>query len=563
MKVINGKVLQSMVVSGANNLHNHYKEIDALNVFPVPDGDTGTNMSLTMAAGAKDVSKLNTTNAYEVSRVLSKGLLMGARGNSGVILSQIFRGFAQGLENCEEVDAVALARAFKKGSEIAYKAVMKPVEGTILTVIRESSEETALFVKKNKEADVSVVLEYLIQRANESLERTPDLLPVLKEVGAVDSGGAGFIKILDGFMSVINGVEIDRLDVDDQVVQTVSIEHGEDQFGYCTEFIMRLDTVKGKYFNEDYLREDLAKMGDSIVVVQDEDIIKVHVHTLTPGKALELGQRFGEFVTLKIENMQEQHNHLNLVEAPRIVISSEVIEETMAIEEVTVAPKTSDERKEYALIAVAAGEGLERIFHALHCDYVVSGGQTMNPSIEDFVEAARRLNAKNVFILPNNSNIVLAANQASDLLEGEINVKVIPSKTIPQGLAACVMFNPESRVEDNVFEMSEAIKQVKTGEVTFAVRDTKINGMKIKANDFMGIYEKDIVVSVPDRLDALKQLLSKMITKDDSLMTIIVGEDVATYEQDQIRDYVEANYDVELEIYIGDQPVYSFIVGVE
>ncbi len=562
MKIINAKVLQSMVVSGANNLHNHYKEIDALNVFPVPDGDTGTNMSLTMSAGAKDVSKLDTHNAYEVARTLSKGLLMGARGNSGVILSQIFRGFAQGLENIEEVNGVQLAHAFKKGSEIAYKAVMKPVEGTILTVIRESSEETVQFVKKNKDIDASVVLEYLIERANESLIRTPELLPVLKEVGAVDSGGAGFIKILDGFMSAVNGVMIERQNVDDQVVESVSIEHGADEFGYCTEFIMRLDEQKGKYFNELYLREDLSKLGDSIVVVQDEDIIKVHVHTLTPGKALELGQNFGEFVTIKIENMQEQHNHLNLVEAPRIKLPEAVIEETMREEEPT-TPTSTDDRKEYALIAVAAGSGLERIFHALHCDYVVSGGQTMNPSIEDFVEAARRLNAKNVFILPNNSNIVLAANQASDLLEGEINVKVIPSKTIPQGLAACVMFNPESRVEDNVFEMSEAIKQVKTGEVTFAVRDTKINGMKIKANDFMGIFEKDIVVSVPDRMEALKELLSKMVTKDDSLMTIIVGEDVASYEQDQIRDYVESQYDVELEIYIGDQPVYSFIVGVE
>ncbi len=545
MKSINGQLFKRMIICGANTLHNYYPEIDALNVFPVPDGDTGTNMSLTFSSGAKDIESMDTDDIYEIARKLSKGLLMGARGNSGVILSQIFRGVAMGLEGKQEVNAIELAQALKKGAEIAYRAVMKPVEGTILTVIRESTDDTLSYAKNDM--DVEDLFAYFVQRAEVSLDHTPELLPVLKEVGVVDSGGAGLVLILSGFLAGLNGEEIQSVDMNHDEngskENLANMDVEEQGFGYCTEFIFRLDPRKRKAFTEDRLKKELEKIpGESIVVVQDDDIVKVHVHTLKPGNALNLAQRFGEFIKLKIENMQEQHNSI--------------------IENQQSKP-VQREQKDVAVISVAAGEGVSDLFMELHCDEVVSGGQTMNPSAEDIVAAIRDVNAKNVIILPNNSNIVMTAQQAAIILEDEINVIVIPSKTIPQGLSACIMFNPEAKLEENISEMNEAIANVKTGQVTFAIKDTNIDGVDIHANDYMALVEKKIVACIPNKVEACIEALKGLVDDESEIITLISGEDVTSEETDQVVAFIENELDIEYEVYEGKQPVYSFIIGVE
>ena len=539
MDKINGKIFKEMIESGANNLSNHFVEIDTLNVFPVPDGDTGTNMSLTFSSGVNDALKVDSDSISDIAKALSKGLLMGARGNSGVITSQIFRGLYQALQDNDEVSGLQLANAFVNGSRVAYKAVMRPVEGTILTVIREASDYTLLYASDNIDITCKDVMAKLVEEANASLERTPDLLPVLKEVGVVDSGGAGLVKILEGFLSYLNGVKIEK----DESVSSVTSSAAEvesDEFGYCTEFIIRLDPNKVAKFKEEKLKKSLAELGNSLVVVQDEDIVKVHVHTLKPGDALNLGQRYGEFVKLKIENMQEQHENI-LMNATT---------ETK--------PK---EKVKYALIAVAAGDGLTQMFKDLRVDYIISGGQTMNPSTEDFVEAIKNINAEHIFILPNNSNIILAAQQAAQVLEDE-DIHVIPAKSIPQGLCACMMFNPEVDVESNAEEMNEAIKNVVTGQVTYAIKDTTFEGVEIKAQDYMGIKEKEIVCSVKDKMDAVKALIDSMISEDSEIATIIAGEDTTDEELAEVSAYAEAK-GIEVEAEQGGQPVYSFVIGVE
>lgn len=544
MKKITGTLFKDMVLCGANTLHNNHPEIDALNVFPVPDGDTGTNMSLTFNAGANEIKNLDSDDIYEISKKLSKGLLMGARGNSGVILSQIFRGFSMGLEGHQEADALVLAQALKKGAEVAYKAVMRPVEGTILTVIREASEAVVKYAKEDME--IEDVFSYFVEEAKQSLDRTPELLPVLKEVGVVDSGGAGLLLVFTGFMSGLAGETIEFMEVSslESMDALEGISNDEEAFGYCTEFIVRLEPSLINKFSEDQMKKELARIpGESIVVVQDEEIVKVHVHTLKPGNALNIAQRFGEFVKLKIENMQEQHNTIMDANA-------------MPVKPVRPA-------KETAVISVCAGDGLEAAFLELHCDYVVSGGQTMNPSAEDMVQAVRDVNAKNVIILPNNSNIVMTAQQTATILEDEINVIVIPTKTVPQGLSACIMFNPDIGLDENIAEMSEAISNVKTGQVTFAIKDTTIDGVDIKANDYMAICEKDIVACKDTKLKALKVTLDTLIDEDSELVTLIVGEDVVDEEVEEIESYMDDNFEVEVEVIYGKQPVYSFIIGVE
>lgn len=538
MNTLNASLFKSMLISGANNLTNHHREVDALNVFPVPDGDTGTNMNLTFTAGVKDVQHALNTHVGELSKILSKGLLMGARGNSGVILSQIFRGFYQSVETKAELNALDIAEAFVKGTEVAYKAVMRPVEGTILTVLRESSQETLEYIKEHPEKDILEMFDYLIERAHVSLQNTPELLPVLKEVGVVDSGGAGYLKVLEGFNSALKGNPVE-LDESIQVVEGVQSELENDEFGYCTEFIIRLNENTQAKFSEEGFRAKLALLGESIVVVQDEELVKVHVHTLTPGEALNLGQRFGEFVKLKIENMQEQHEHLQMV-------------------------KPEDKpKKKYALVAVAAGEGIQHLFEEYRVDVVISGGQTMNPSTEDFVEAIKGLNAEHVIVLPNNSNIILAAQQAESILD-DVDVHVLPTKTIPQGLSACIMFNPEVDVDENINEMTEAFKNVKTAMVTYAVKNTNFDGVEINENDYMGILEKKIVISKPDKLEATQYLLKESIQDNDGLITLIVGEDVSESELTAIQTHIEDTYpNVELEVIQGQQPVYSFIIGIE
>lgn len=543
MEMINGKLLKDMLASGANNLSNKFTEIDALNVFPVPDGDTGTNMSLTFNAGVKDALACTSDDVCDIAKVLSKGLLMGARGNSGVITSQIFRGLYQGVDGMKEINGFQLANALVMGSRVAYKAVMRPVEGTILTVVREAADYTYAYATSTQDVTCLQVMEKMLEEAKESLERTPDLLPVLKEVGVVDSGGAGLVTIFEGFVSALKGEVIERQEAQEsKEVAGAGME--SEEFGYCTEFIIRLSEHGARNFQEEALRDSLARIGNSIVCVRDDDIVKVHVHTLTPGDALNMGQRYGEFAKLKVENMQEQHEN---------IMMNATVEEK---------PKEEKPKQKYAIITVAAGDGLKDMFKELRADYVISGGQTMNPSTEDFVQAIHQVNAENIFLLPNNSNIILAAQQAASVCE-DLNVEVIPSKSIPQGLSACIMFNPDVDFDMNLAEMNDAISMVKTGQVTYAIKDTTFEGLDIKAGDYMGLKEKDIVVSLPNKMEVTRQLLDMMIDGESEIVTLVYGEDVNEEEANEIASYIEDKYDVEVELNNGMQPVYSFIIGVE
>lgn len=542
MERISGKLFKDMLASGMNNLTNHSAEVDSLNVFPVPDGDTGTNMSLTFSSGVNDAIKVEEDHVGKVAKVLSRGLLMGARGNSGVITSQIFRGFFQSVEHLEDMDALQLAQALVNGSRVAYRAVMRPVEGTILTVVREAADYTYAYTVTEEITDCIKVMEKMVLEANESLLRTPELLPVLAEVGVVDSGGKGLCIILEGFLSAMKGEVIaPSNDASSYDSAQTKIEGGEEEFGFCTEFILHLTPTGIKHFSEEDFKNELATIGNSIVCVQDDDLVKVHVHTLEPQTAIKMGKRRGRFMKLKIENMQEQHDN---------ILEKEEEEEVVA------------EHKKYAIITVAPGKGIDAMFKELRADIVVGGGQTMNPSTEDFVSAIGKVNADHIIILPNNSNIVLAANQACQVCEDK-DIHVLPTKTIPQGLSACIMFNPEVDIEDNLTEMQEAIDHVKSGEVTYAIKDTTYEGLEIKKDEYMGIFGKAIVVSDPDMMASTKALLDKMLDEDSELVTLIYG-DTATLEQaEEIAEYIEDTSDAEVEIHEGNQPVYSFIIGVE
>ena len=538
MKTINGQMLKQMLISGGNNLYNHYPEVDALNVFPVPDGDTGMNMNLTMTSGAKEIQNRSDSDIYEIAKAFSRGLLMGARGNSGVITSQIFRGFAQGLEGKSEVNAQEFSDAWQKGVEVAYKAVIRPVEGTILTVVRESSQYLHDNVKPTLTIDKA--MELLIKEAHESLKRTPELLPILKEVGVIDSGGAGLIYIFEGMREAINDNFIERSQAtateEDNPIVAAGASMEDEEFGYCTEFIMSLgpDSVK-KPFNEKRFTNILSSHGNSLVVVRDEDIVKVHVHTLNPGNILNYAQQFGEFLKLKIENMTEQHHALATG-----ALKEDEVHEDLVPEPEEEQPK---ERTEYAMIAVSSGDGIDEFFQEIGVSEIVKGGQTMNPSSQDFLAAIKHANARNIFIFPNNSNIVMAASQACEMVEDEdTNVYVIPSKTIPQGISASIMFNSEASPEDNFEEMKAALSNVKSGEVTFAIRDSEINGVKVKKDDFIGIMEKEIVSDDKNKIAVLKALLDKMITDESSLITLLVGEGVSEEEVEEIRSYIEENF---------------------
>lgn len=557
MTKIDGILLKQMIISGANNLYNNYPEVDALNVFPVPDGDTGTNMNLTISSGAKEIATRNDASVYDVAKAFSRGLLMGARGNSGVILSQIFRGFAQGLKGKIEATAQDISDALLMGKEVAYKAVMCPVEGTILTVIRESSQALADSVYPDMPLDEA--LDILLKEARESLKRTPNLLPVLKEAGVVDSGGAGLCKIIEGFDLALHNqiVEKNMPDVvSDSVVEPIignvqaSLEHKE--FGYCTEFILKLpeDPIKAKKKNFVPSRFSgvLNSHGNSIVMVHDDDLIKVHIHTLNPGNILTYAQQFGEFVKIKVENMSEQHTHL-------------IEEDAKAKEdEIKKQPK-----KPFGLISVGAGKGIVDLFKDLNCDYIVSGGQTMNPSTEDFIKAIKSINAEQIFILPNNSNIIMAATQACDVMNEEVKCTVIPTKTIPQGLVSAMMYNPESDYDTNYNDMMESLSSVKSGQVTFAVKDTSFEGMEIHKDDFIGICDKKILATEKDKIKCALKLINTMIDEDSSIITIITGEDVTEAERDALKELVQAKVGdmVDVDVKVGLQPVYSFIIGIE
>ena len=540
MKTIDGKMFRAMVETGANLLHNNHPEIDALNVFPVPDGDTGTNMSLTFTNGAAEVKKLQSDNLGDIAKTLSKGLLMGARGNSGVILSQIFRGVAKSLKGKETADSVELAEAFANGAKVAYKAVMRPVEGTILTVIREASEAGSAYVKEDME--VEDWFSYFVKEANDALDRTPELLPVLKEVGVVDSGGAGLVVVLTGFMLALAGEEVVRVDVAaQQAAMKEAEEEASKQKGYQVKYSFKIDEGKAKAFTIDGFTHELERTpATEVNVTEKDDVVFVSLSTERPGHTLNVGQRFGELAHITIVNFNEPD-----------------YKEPEAQEEAAPA-------KDTAIISVAAGEGVKKMFMDLRCDDVVSGGQTMNPATEDIVNAVRKVNAKNVIILPNNSNIVMTAEQAATVLEDEIHVIVIPSKTIPQGLAACMMYNTEASLDENVNEMTSALEDVQTGQVTFAIKDTTIDGLEIKANNYMALCNKKIVACVPNKIDALKKSLEGLVDDDSEVITIICGEDVTEEEKEAAKSYLEENFeDCELEMNDGGQPVYSFIIGVE
>ena len=539
MRTLNGQTLKQLLISGSNNLYNHYPEVDALNVFPVPDGDTGMNMNLTLTSGSKEIQNRSDESAYEISKVFSRGLLMGARGNSGVITSQIFRGFSKGLDGLEEVNALAFSAAFQKGVEVAYKAVVNPVEGTILTVIRESSQFLADNVKENM--SIEKCLDLMLQEARESLKRTPELLPVLKEAGVVDSGGTGLIRILEGMRIAAGGDFVERSQATATEAQN-STEEGEEE-GYLLEFVLKLLKEK-KAFNENRFSNLLSTNGDDLVVNVKDDCVKVHIRVLNPGDILNYAQQFGEFLKLKLVNLKV----------------GESAEELDFEEE-----EEAKEKTEYAMISVSAGQGIEDFLKEIGVSVVVKGGQTMNPSSEDFVSAIKKANAHNVFIFPNNSNIVMAASQACDMVEdADTNVYVIPSKTIPQGISSAIMFNPEADPEENFRSMKAALKNVKSGEVTFAIRDTEIGGVKVKKDDFIGIFEKDIVVDNPNKLETLMTLLEKMIDEDSSIITILVGQDVNDEEMNQVSELITEKFsDLDLDIRKGDQPVYSFLIGVE
>ncbi|MBR0294661.1 MAG: DAK2 domain-containing protein [Bacilli bacterium] len=554
MRTINGQNLKEMFISGSNNLYNHYPEIDALNVFPVPDGDTGMNMNLTMTSGSKEIQNRTDTDIYQIAKAFSRGLLMGARGNSGVITSQIWRGFSQALEGKTEIDARGLSEAFERGVQVAYKAVIKPVEGTILTVVRESSA----YLRDNIDSVNSIekAMDYLIKEAKESLQRTPELLPILKEVGVIDSGGAGLIKIFEGMRLALDGNIVERAQATEtqNPISAAGALMEDEEFGYCTEFIMELgpDSVK-KPFNEKRFTNVLLSRGNSLVVVRDENIVKVHVHTLNPGTVLNYAQQFGEFLKLKIENMTEQHHALE--SGAQVEAHTDLVPE----------PEENKEKVEHAIIAVSSGDGIDEFFKEIGVSQIVKGGQTMNPSSEDFLAAIKKANAKNIYILPNNSNIVMAASQAAELIEDhDANAYVIPSKTILQGITSAIMFNPEASGEENFQEMKSALKNVKSGEVTFSIRDTEMNGLSIKKDEFIGIFEKDIVVNSTDKIEVLYQLLDKMVDDESSIITLLCGNDISEEEVENIHSELEDKYpELDLDIRSGKQPVYSFLVGVE
>lgn len=553
LEKIDGAMLSQMILSGAHHLANNAKKIDALNVFPVPDGDTGTNMNLSMTSGANEVKKLSSHDASEVANAFAKGLLMGARGNSGVILSQIFRGFAKGMEKKKELNVSDFAQAFDSGVATAYKAVMKPVEGTILTVAKDAAK-TAVN-ESEKQEDIIRFMELVLAEAKASLKRTPDLLPVLKEVGVVDSGGQGLVTIYEGFLTALKGEELPAESSESEVKmeEMVNAEHhkvtqdfidtSEIEFGYCTEFMVKFEEEKlaENPFSEEDFRNDLSKLGDSLLVVSDDEIVKVHIHSETPGTCLTMGQRYGSLINMKIENMREQHSAI-VGDKPKNEVSTE--------------------KSEYAIVTVAMGSGLKNLFISLGASEVIESGQTMNPSTQDITDAVRKANAKNVLILPNNKNILMAADQAAELAEG--NVVVVPTKTIPQGISAMLAFHPESDIDENKQTMDEARKHVKTGQITYAVRDTQIDGISIEKGSFMGLAEGKIVATHKEKAESVKLLLNDLITQDDEILTILQGEDVADSEVEELVSYIESTYDdIEIEVHNGNQPIYSYIFSVE
>lgn len=540
IQYIDGKKFRDMFVSGANNLQNHKDLVDKLNVFPVPDGDTGTNMSLTISYAIKELSKVENDDITDIGKALSKGSLMGARGNSGVILSQIIRGIAKSIEAKENLNVVDLANALKNGSDTAYKAVIKPIEGTILTVVRESGEYAVKVAKPDM--DMIEFLELVVKKANESLNKTPELLKALKEAGVVDSGGKGLVLIYEGMLSSLKGSNIESIEggtssnVEVNVEQNISSENIK--FQYCTEFILESDKIDDLAVREMYM-----KFGDSLAVVGDEGVIKVHVHTNDPGLAIQEALKYGQLLTIKIENMKLQHEN-------------KVLNETAQTQDIPV------EEKEYGFIATSMGEGLAQIFKDFGVDHIIEGGQTMNPSTEDFMKAIESLHAKNIIILPNNSNIIMAASQAKEL--SAKNIIVIPTKNVAQAFATLVTFDADADVSENESNMMEALSSVKSGQVTYAVRDTVINDVEVKEGNIIGIAEGKLLSAGNNVDEITTDLIGKLVDEDSAIITLFYGEDTSKEEAEALRDSLEEKFeDIDVELHYGGQPLYYYLISVE
>jgi uncharacterized protein len=556
IRTLDGRRFAEMVFQGAAHLSNNAKAVDALNVFPVPDGDTGTNMNLSMTSGAKEVKNNLSDHIGKVAGALAKGLLMGARGNSGVILSQLFRGFAKAVETKKEINSVEFAAALEAGVNTAYKAVMKPVEGTILTVAKDAARRAAEVAKK--ERDIAVVMEEVVKEAKASLRRTPELLPVLKEVGVVDSGGQGLVYVYEGFLSELKGENVaERKPAEVSMEELVKAEHhksaqshihtDEIEFGYCTEFMVRLEPEKLQKhpFSEDAFRQDLSRFGDSLLVIADDELVKVHIHSEQPGEVLTYGQQYGSLINIKIENMRQQH--ANIINEDRQTASG------------AEKPKRTEK---YGIVTIAMGSGVADLFKSIGAHAVIEGGQTMNPSTEEIVKAIESINAEVVFVLPNNKNIIMTAEQAATVVSQK--VVVIPSKTVPQGIAALLAFNPTLSEEQNEKAMTAALARVKTGQVTFAVRDTTIDGVEIEKDDYMGLADNKIIIAEKDKLSVTKQLLDALIDEESEIVTMIYGKEATEEEVEAIVSYIEETYsDIEVEVHDGKQPLYPFIFSVE
>lgn len=555
MSNITTSLFQEMVQSASTRLNKQAEYVNSLNVFPVPDGDTGTNMGMTIENGAKEVADKSASTVGEVAGIFAKGLLMGARGNSGVITSQLFRGFSQSVKEKEELTGQDLALAFQSGVEVAYKAVMKPVEGTILTVSRGAAIGAK---KKAEETDDAVeVMKAALDSAKVALAKTPDMLPVLKEVGVVDSGGQGLVFIYEGFLSALTGEYIASEEFQATpatMTEMINAEHHKSvashvatediKYGYCTEIMVALK--KGptyvKEFDYDEFRNYLNELGDSLLVVNDDEIVKVHVHTEDPGLVMQEGLKYGSLVKVKVDNMRNQHE---------AQVEKEERENSQPTEE-----------EEYAIIAVVAGEGLSDIFKAQGVDYIISGGQTMNPSTEDFIKAVEHVNARHIIILPNNKNIFMAAQSAAEVIEQ--SAAVIETRTIPQGLTSLLAFDPSKSIEENHDRMTAALADVVSGSVTTAVRDTTIDGLEIHENDNLGMVDGKIVVSNTDMLTTLNETFSKMLDMDSEIVTIYIGEDGSEDLANELaQDITEKFEDVEVEIHNGGQPVYPYLFSVE
>ncbi|MDF2546830.1 MAG: dihydroxyacetone kinase [Anaerosolibacter sp.] len=535
-KYIDGVQLRKMIIQGKNSLEANKSTVDSLNVFPVPDGDTGTNMSLTMAAAAREVQSAKGESVEDIAEAAANGSLMGARGNSGVILSQLFRGFAKGCKGKEKLSITDLAMAFKGASDTAYKAVMKPIEGTILTVAREIGEK-AVEISKREES-IESFLETIIVHAERVLDKTPDMLKVLKQAGVVDAGGKGLIFIIKGFYEALTDREtvVESVEVVQSILHDTNMENEEITFGYCTEFI-----IKGKNIHIDQFKASIGDYGDCMLVVGDENIAKVHIHTNNPGVVIEKGLKLGELINIKIDNMRHQHQNR--------IFESEASQE----------PK---DLKEYGMIAVTMGKGLTDIFKDLNVDEIITGGQTMNPSTEDIKNAIDRIDAKNIFVFPNNSNIIMAANQAKEL--SDKNIIVIPTKTVPQGIAAVLAFNADESSESNAELMLRAIKNVTTGQVTYSVRDTQFNDIEIKKDDILGMQDGDIKQVGVDVDEVSYLLLKNMISEDTEMITIFYGEDISIEKAQVLADKIaELRNDIDIEVYFGGQPLYYYIFSIE